>query len=88
MLTPPAATCVHTCEDTRVPLMIAAFSYLIAGFGTAYILGFELEFGGAGVWIGLAVGVITAAVLLLIRAATLTHVFALTRYAPRHREPE
>lgn len=54
-------------QDTRVPMVIAVVSYWLAGFTTAYWLGFNTPLEGIGVWIGLAVGLTVAAILLLIR---------------------
>lgn len=54
-------------QDTRVPMVIAIFGYWFAGFGTALFLGFATPLEGIGVWIGLAVGLTVAAVLLVGR---------------------
>ncbi|AKM11015.1 MATE family efflux transporter [Croceicoccus naphthovorans] len=51
-------------SDTRVPFILAVIGYWLFGFGTAYILGFHTSFGGLGVWIGLAVGLIVTSILL------------------------
>ncbi|TPW30356.1 MATE family efflux transporter [Pararhizobium mangrovi] len=50
-------------RDTRVPMMLALFSYWIVGMPMAYILAFKLDYGGVGVWLGLAGGLVTAAIL-------------------------
>ena len=54
-------------QDTRVPMWIAAFSYWVPGIGVALWLGFYTSLEGVGVWIGLAIGLFTAAVLLTWR---------------------
>jgi MATE family multidrug resistance protein len=54
-------------QDTRVPMIIAALGYWIAGFGTAILLGFEFGLAGVGIWIGLAAGLAVVAALLLAR---------------------
>jgi MATE family multidrug resistance protein len=54
-------------QDTRVPMIIAVVSYWLAGFTTAYWLGLHTALEGLGVWIGLAVGLTVAAILLLVR---------------------
>jgi len=54
-------------KDTRAPMIIAAVSYWIVGVPCGYLLGFKLGWGGEGVWLGLVVGLTTAAVLLLRR---------------------
>lgn len=54
-------------QDTRVPMMIALFGYWVAGFATSAALGLFTPLEGVGVWIGLAVGLTAAAILLLVR---------------------
>jgi MATE family multidrug resistance protein len=54
-------------QDTRVPMIIAALGYWIAGFGTAILLGFEFGLAGVGIWIGLAAGLAVVAILMLGR---------------------
>jgi MATE family multidrug resistance protein len=54
-------------QDTAVPMVIAAFSYWVVGIPTAYSLGFVAGLGGVGVWLGLVVGLMAAAGLLLLR---------------------
>ncbi len=53
--------------DTRAPMIIAAFSYWGIGLPCGYIFGFTLGWGGVGVWLGLVVGLSSAAVLLMWR---------------------
>lgn len=54
-------------KDTRAPFLLAALSYWGLGFGSAAVLGFVLDLGGRGVWMGLVVGLTGAAVLLIAR---------------------
>ena len=54
-------------HDTRVPMMIAGFSYWVVGMPVAWGLAFPLGFGPAGLWLGLCVGLTVAAALLLAR---------------------
>lgn len=54
-------------QDTRVPMLIAAFGYWVAGFGTAILLGFGIGWQGVGIWVGLAVGLAVVAVPLTWR---------------------
>ncbi|MEQ6202560.1 MATE family efflux transporter [Sulfitobacter sp. HNIBRBA2951] len=51
-------------QDTRLPMVITAFSYWVVGVPVAYVLGFVLELEGIGIWGGLALGLAVAAVLL------------------------
>lgn len=54
-------------KDTRVPMLIAIFSYWAVGFTLAYVLAFPVGLGGIGVWLGFLCGLGTAALLLLWR---------------------
>ncbi len=56
-------------QDTRVPMVIAVFSYWAAGFSISIWLGLNSALAGVGVWIGLAAGLLVAAVLLTWRWA-------------------
>lgn len=51
-------------KDTRVPMVIAVFSYWGIGMTSAYMLGFRMGYGATGVWWGLALGLLFAAVLM------------------------
>ena len=62
-----AAGALRGLQDTRAPLVIALFGYWIAGFGCAVLLGFGTRLAGTGIWIGLAVGLLVVAILLLRR---------------------
>jgi len=67
-----AAGALRGLNDTRVPLLIAAFSFWVAGFAMSYVLGFPLGLGAVGVWIGLSIGTAVFALLLLWRFQALT----------------
>lgn len=54
-------------QDTRVPMIMAAISYWAIGLPASYGLGFMAGLGGVGVWLGLAVGLAAASVLLMWR---------------------
>jgi len=54
-------------NDTRVPLLFAAVSYWGIGFCSAYAMAFHTSLGAAGVWIGLSVGTLVYATLLVLR---------------------
>lgn len=58
-----AAGLLRGLRDTRVPMMLALFSYWIVGLPAAYLLGFTAGLGGVGIWTGLACGLVCAAVL-------------------------
>lgn len=54
-------------QDTRIPMIVAAFSYWGVGLPCSYMLGIWLGYGGKGLWAGLVVGLSTAALLLMWR---------------------
>ena len=62
-----SANVLRGIQDTRVPMLIAVLSYWVIGVPTAYALAFWADFGGVGVWSGLAVGLAVAAVLMTMR---------------------
>ncbi len=54
-------------QDTRVPMIYAALSYWGIGIPASYVMGFAFGWGGAGVWMGLVVGLSCAGALLMVR---------------------
>lgn len=64
-----AAGNLRGLQDTRVPMVIAVFSYWAAGFSISIWLGLNSPLEGVGVWIGLAAGLLVAAILLTWRWA-------------------
>lgn len=54
-------------QDTKVPMVIVAISYWLVGIPASYGLGFHTALGPQGVWLGLACGLLLAAVLLMTR---------------------
>lgn len=54
-------------QDTKVPMIYAAFSYWLIGVPVSYYLGLKTSLGGVGVWLGLTVGLALAAILLQAR---------------------
>lgn len=54
-------------QDTKVPMIFAAFGYWVVGMGTAVWLGFGLGWQGVGIWIGLAAGLAIVSVLMIGR---------------------
>ncbi len=62
-----ALSLLRGMQDTRVPMVIAGLSYWGVGIPTSYLLGFVFGLGGVGVWLGLAVGLGVAGLLLMIR---------------------
>jgi multidrug resistance protein, MATE family len=64
-----AAGALRGLQDTKLPMVIAIFSYWLPGMGTALWLGFRTPLEGTGVWIGLAIGLVFSASLLTWRWA-------------------
>ena len=54
-------------HDTFVPMLFALFGYWIIGIGVGAWLAFEADWGGVGIWTGLATGLGIVAVLMLSR---------------------
>jgi MATE family multidrug resistance protein len=61
------ASLLRGLQDTRVPMGFALFGYWVPGIGTALGLGLYSPLGGLGVWIGLMVGLVVVATLMLWR---------------------
>ena len=71
-------------SDTAVPMWLAIFGYWAIGFVASVVLAFPLGMGGIGVWIGLALGLSAAAVMLTWRFAQRDRL-GLVRYPARAR---
>lgn len=59
-------------KDTRAPMWFAAAGYWGIGFPLAWLLGFTLDWGPAGIWWGLAGGLAAVAIVLSLRFLRLT----------------
>jgi len=64
-----AAMSLRGLKDTRGPMWLAGASYWLAGAPMGAILGFFTPLRGLGIWLGLAFGLLVAAVTLTIRFA-------------------
>lgn len=51
-------------QDTRVPMWLACVSYWVVGIPASYMMTFWLGWGPVGLWLGLTVGLGSAALLL------------------------
>ncbi|MEO6091884.1 MAG: MATE family efflux transporter [Novosphingobium sp.] len=80
-----AAGSLRGLQDTRVPMIIAIAGYWLGGFATAAGLGLATPLGGLGVWIGLAVGLVLVAGLLLSRWGRRARLRLLPRAGPSSR---
>jgi multidrug resistance protein, MATE family len=67
-----AAGALRGLNDTRMPLLFAAVSFWLIGFTASYVLGFPLQLGAVGVWIGFSCGLVVFATLLILRFRWLT----------------
>lgn len=54
-------------SDTRIPMLINAFSYWMIAFPVGYYMAHHLGWGAEGLWIGLITGLTVASVLLFLR---------------------
>ena len=54
-------------QDTRVPMLYAAFGYWGVGMPLSLLFAFPLGYGGVGIWVGLASGLAVVAVLMIRR---------------------
>jgi multidrug resistance protein, MATE family len=62
-----AALSLRGLKDARMPMIIAGASYWLAGFPSCVIFAFWFGLKGFGVWLGLAFGLLVAAVLMCWR---------------------
>ena len=56
-------------KDTRMPMIIAIIAYWGIGLPAGYLLAFTANYGGPGIWAGLALGLAGAAVMMNWRFA-------------------
>ena len=61
------AALLRGLKDTRMPMLIAAFSYWAVGIPVAWLLAFPLGLHGDGIWWGLALGLAVASTLMCWR---------------------
>ena len=54
-------------KDTRIPMVLAGLGYWAIGFPVAWLLGFTFGFGAEGIWWGLALSLMVAALVLNVR---------------------
>ncbi len=63
-------------KDTRMPMLITLVAYWGTGLPLAWALGFKLDYGPVGVWVGLIAGLTAAGALLVVRFAWFTRQYA------------
>ncbi len=62
-----AAGALRGLKDTRAPMLISLTSYWGVGLSSGVLFAFILGWGGRGLWLGLVLGLVTAAFLLVGR---------------------
>jgi len=67
-----ASMALRGLKDAHGPMWIAGGSYWLAGAPVCVLLGFGLHMQGLGIWIGLAFGLLVAAITLTTRFAILS----------------
>ncbi len=67
-----ASMSLRGLKDTRGPMWLAGASYWLAGAPMCAALGFLTPLRGLGVWLGLAFGLLVAAITLTVRFALLS----------------
>lgn len=64
-----AAAALRGLSDTAIPLVVAIIGYWGVGLPVAYVSSFMLHLDGVGIWLGLASGLASVAIVLTIRFA-------------------
>jgi multidrug resistance protein, MATE family len=59
-----AAGALRGLKDTRIPMVYSVIAYWLIGLSLGWYLTFRLQWGPAGMWVGIIVGLSVAAVLL------------------------
>jgi MATE family multidrug resistance protein len=59
--------CLRALADVRIPLILSVISYYFVCLPLGYFCGTILNLGAVGVWIGLLLGLVFAALLFLWR---------------------
>ncbi|MBQ6573092.1 MAG: MATE family efflux transporter [Bacteroidales bacterium] len=77
-----ALASLRALADVKWPLVTSIFSYYIVGIPFAYIAGTTFGLGPVGIWLGLLVGLMLAAVLFLYRFNKLTKGFTTNNPKP------
>ena len=70
-----ALASLRALADVKWPLVTSLISYYVIGLPFAYVAGTILNWGPVGVWIGLLLGLMLAAILFLYRFNKLTRGF-------------
>jgi multidrug resistance protein, MATE family len=63
----PAAGALRGIQDTRVPMLLSFLAFWLIGLTSGYVLGFILNFGAVGLWVGQSLGVAVSALVFVWR---------------------
>jgi len=55
-------------RDTKIPMYVSILTFWCIALPIAWLMCFALQFGGVGLWIGLLVGILSGAIILLRRS--------------------
>ncbi len=69
-------------SDTKVPMTFAAFGFWVLGLPAGYLLGFTMDFGAVGIWVGMTVGLSAVGVFHALRFRRLLNLGHMPRVAP------
>ncbi len=67
-----AAHALRGLKDTRIPMLLAGFSYWAIGFPACWYLAFETGLQGVGIWVGFVICLFLASVVMTTRFWLLT----------------
>ena len=67
-----AAHALRGLKDTRIPMVLAGFSYWAIGFPTCWVLAFNTNLEGVGIWWGYVVCLFVASIVMTLRFWLLT----------------
>ena len=67
-----AAHALRGLKDTRIPMVLAGFSYWAIGFPTCWVLAFNTNLDGVGIWWGYVVCLFVASIVMTLRFWLLT----------------
>ena len=62
-----ATGALYGLQDTRIPVLLGLLAFWGIGLTSGYVLGFYVELGGVGLWIGQSIGVAIAAIFFVWR---------------------
>jgi MATE family multidrug resistance protein len=79
---------LYGLQDTRTPMILSIVTFWGIGLTSGYVLGFQMGFGGLGLWIGQSIGVAVAGVIFLWRFHSQTSPKSFARLKPSATLPQ